>query len=167
MQQYRKRCMSTSPLCGRLRVVFSVVQLYRKRCMSISPLCGRLRVLFSAVQLYRKRCMSVLPLCGRLRVLFSAVQLYRKRCVSSRSRTKGIPCAFIYFCYLGSSLSDLVFSWGPFDPLWAPFGVLGFSGRTLGGCGGTLGGAGRAKNYIHKLPINRPSGRYVIGYAIC
>ena len=33
---------------------------------------------------------------------------------------------FIYFRYLGPSVSNLFFSWGAFDPLWAPFGVLGF-----------------------------------------
>ena len=41
-----------------------------------------------------------------------------------RSRKK--RCVFIYFHYLGRSLSDLVFSWSPFEPLWPPFGVLGF-----------------------------------------
>ena len=42
--------------------------------------------------------------------------------------------------------------------------ALGGSGAALGGSGGAPGGPGRALGgsiYIQKLPINRPSGRYV------
>ena len=66
----------------------------------------------------------------------------------------------------------------PWGALGDPGGALGDSGGALGDSGGALGdrggalgdpggalghplgGAGRV-NYIHKLPINRPSGRYV------
>ena len=104
----------------------------------------------------------------------------------------------VYFRYLGPSVSDLIFSWGAFDPLWAPFGVLGppcasflnpfdslwapfgILGLPLGPSWASFGTllehlgtqmaalARRHRSeeapqtlYIDKLPINRPSGRYV------
>ena len=69
---------------------------------------------------------------------------------------------FIYFRYLGPSLSDLVFSWGAFDPLWAPFGVLGLPwgsfwasfGTLLGG----LGELGRVEEGQHFFTNSRSTG---------
>ena len=50
---------------------------------------------------------------------------------------------FVYFRYLGPSVSDLIFSWGAFDPCGLPLGSLGSLwdnlGPPLGLCWGTLG----------------------------
>ena len=55
---------------------------------------------------------------------------------------------------LGKSLKGF---WGAPERAWGPLGTLG--GPSLE----SLGGHGKP-NYIHKLPINRPGGRYVIQY---